>query len=165
MRTSGKKATRECPCGYLGHASGKCKCTPDQVSRYRGRVSGPLLDRVDLQIEVPSLPADALPSRRSDGGEASATVRERVSAAALRQRLRQGKPNSQLQPKEVERWCAPDVAGETLLRNAFARLSLSARAYHRILKVARTIADLAAAETLSAAHVAEAIGYRRLDRT
>src|SRR5881296_121957 len=164
MRTSGKKATRECPCGYLGHASGKCKCTPDQIARYRGRVSGPLLDRIDLQIEVPSLPAEALPSGRGNDGEPSAVVRARVIAAASRQCGRQGKPNSQLQPKEVERWCAPDAPGEALLKNAFARLSLSARAYHRILKVARTIADLAAAETLSAAHVAEAIGYRRFDR-
>ena len=158
-------AMNPCPCGYLGHASGKCKCTPDQIARYRGRVSGPLLDRIDLQIEVPSLPAEALPSGRGNDGEPSAVVRARVIAAASRQCGRQGKPNSQLQPKEVERWCAPDAPGEALLKNAFARLSLSARAYHRILKVARTIADLAAAETLSAAHVAEAIGYRRLDRT
>ena len=164
IRSHGKRQRGICSCGYLGHPSGKCRCTPEQIARYRGRISGPLLDRIDLQIEVPSLPAEDLLAGRHGPGESSAAVRARVAAAATRQRARQGKPNGELQPKEVERWCALDAAGEALLRNAFARLSLSARAYHRILKVARTIADLAAAETLSAAHVAEAIGYRRLDR-
>ena len=159
-------AMNPCPCGYLGHPSGKCHCTADQIARYRGRISGPLLDRIDLQIEVPSLPADALPGRRdgAGNGETSAVVRDRVAQAAARQRARQGKPNSQLQTREVERWCTLDAESESLLKQAFARLSLSARAYHRILKVARTIADLAAAEALSASHVAEAISYRRLDR-
>jgi magnesium chelatase family protein len=157
-------AMNPCPCGYLGHPTGRCRCTPDQIARYRGRISGPLLDRIDLQIEVPSLPVDALPSQHGQPGEASAAVRARVVAAAALQRTRQGKPNAQLQPKEIERLCRPDAQGEALLKNAFARLSLSARAYHRILKVARTIADLAAAEDLAASHVAEAIGYRRLDR-
>ena len=164
MGTSGKKATRPCPCGYLGHPTGKCRCSLDQIARYRGRISGPLLDRIDLQIEVPSLPVDALPRRPGQVVESSAAVRARVVAAAALQRVRQGKPNAQLQPKEIERLCRPDAQGETLLKNAFARLSLSARAYHRILKVARTIADLAAAKDLTASHVAEAIGYRRLDR-
>jgi magnesium chelatase family protein len=158
-------AMNPCPCGYLGHPSGKCRCTPDQIARYRSRISGPLLDRIDLQIEVPSLPVGALPAKPGHDSEPSAAVRERVAVAAALQRLRQGKPNAQLQPKEIERFCRPDAAGEALLKNAFARLSLSARAYHRILKVARTIADLAAADTLAARHVAEAIGYRRLDRT
>jgi magnesium chelatase family protein len=158
-------AMNPCPCGYLGHPTGRCRCTPDQIARYRGRISGPLLDRIDLQIEVPSLPADALPARPGQTGEPSAIVRARVAAAAARQRARQGKPNAQLQPREIERLCRPDAQGDALLKSAFARLSLSARAYHRILKVARTIADLAAAEELAATHVAEAIGYRRLDRT
>jgi magnesium chelatase family protein len=159
-------AMNPCPCGYLGHPSGKCRCTPDQIARYRGRISGPLLDRIDLQIEVPSLPADALPARHdtANGGESSKTVRERVARAAARQHARQGKPNAQLQTREVERWCALGTDGEALLKRAFAQLSLSARAYHRILKVARTVADLAAADTLSSSHVAEAIGYRRLNR-
>ena len=157
-------AMNPCPCGYLGHPTGKCRCSPDQIARYRGRISGPLLDRIDLQIEVPSLPVDALPPRRGQAAEPSAAVRARVAAAATLQRVRQGKLNAQLQPKEIERLCRPDAQGEALLKNAFARLSLSARAYHRILKVARTIADLAAAEELAASHVAEAIGYRRLDR-
>jgi magnesium chelatase family protein len=155
-----------CTCGYLGHPSGKCRCSPDQIARYRARISGPLLDRIDLQIEVPSLPADALPARHdtANDGESSKTVRERVARAAARQHARQGKPNGQLQTREVERWCALGTEGEALLKQAFARLSLSARAYHRILKVARTIADLAAADTLASSHVAEAIGYRRLNR-
>ena len=159
-------AMNPCPCGYLGHPSGKCRCTPDQIARYRARISGPLLDRIDLQIEVPSLPADALPTRAGGArdGEPSAVVRDRVARAAARQRSRQGKPNGQLQTGELERWCVLDVESETMLKQAFARLSLSARAYHRILKVARTIADLAAADALSINHVAEAISYRRLDR-
>ena len=158
-------AMNPCPCGYLGHPSGKCCCTPEQIARYRARISGPLLDRIDLQIEVPALPADALPARGRESAESSATIRARVKVAAQRQRERQGKPNGDLLPKEVEHYCVPDAQGEALLKSAFARLSLSARAYHRILKVARTIADLAGSDSLAAGHVAEAIGYRRLDRT
>ncbi|TMG86387.1 MAG: ATP-binding protein, partial [Betaproteobacteria bacterium] len=157
-----------CPCGYLGHHSGKCRCTPDQIARYRGRISGPLIDRIDLQIEVPALPADALSMARGGNHarlESSAIVRERVARACERQMSRQGKANSLLQPREIERWCALDEDGEALIKNAFARLSLSARAYHRILKVARTVADLASSDRLAARHVAEAISYRRLDRT
>ncbi|HEX8010504.1 MAG TPA: YifB family Mg chelatase-like AAA ATPase [Casimicrobiaceae bacterium] len=157
-------AMNPCPCGYLGHPSGRCRCTPDRIARYRDRISGPLLDRIDLQIEVPSLPADALPVAAGRCGETSAAVRARVAAAAARERARQGKPNAQLQPREIERICRLDREGEALLRSAFARLSLSARAYHRILRVARTIADLAGVEDLAATHVAEAIGYRRFDR-
>jgi magnesium chelatase family protein len=158
-------AMNPCPCGYLGHASGKCRCTPDQIARYRARISGPLLDRIDLQVEVPSLAADALPARGRSVGESSTSVRARVVAAASRQSARQGKPNGELQPKEVEQFCVPEAQGEALLKAAFARLSLSARAYHRILKVARTIADLAATDTLAANHIAEAIAYRRFDQT
>src|SRR5690348_6833137 len=130
-------AMNPCPCGYLGHASGRCRCTPDQVARYRARISGPLLDRIDVQIEVPSLGVDALPGRRgaSSAAETSAAVRERVATAMLRQRRRQSKPNGWLDVKEVERWCAADTDGEALLKSAFGRLALSARAYHRILKV------------------------------
>ena len=159
-------AMNPCPCGYLGHGSGRCRCTPDQIVRYRARISGPLLDRIDLQIEVPALPAEALPVRRGVAvqEESSEVVRQRCIRAAQRQRERQGKPNGRLQPREVERHCLPEAESEALLKSAFARLALSARAYHRILKVARTIADLASADTISAAHLAEAIGYRRLER-
>ena len=156
-------AMNPCPCGYLGHLSGKCRCTPDQIARYRGRISGPLLDRIDLQIEVPSIPADAL--RNSADGEASAVVQARAERARTVQIARQGKPNALLTPREIDRYCQPDAAGDALLRQAIARLNLSARAYHRVLKVARTIADLAQADALAASHVAEAIAYRRgMDR-
>ena len=160
-------AMNPCPCGYLGHGGDKCRCTPDQIARYRARISGPLLDRIDLQIEVPAIAADAFPTplQRSADGEVSAVVRERVAAAAQRQRSRQGMPNAWFPPKDVERLCTPDARGAALLKAAFARMSLSARAYHRILKVARTIADLAFADAIAANHVAEAIGYRRLDRS
>ena len=152
-------AMNPCPCGYLGHFSGKCHCTPDQVARYRGRISGPLLDRIDLQIEVPALRESELIAPAA--GESSAKVRARVAAAADLQTARQGKPNSRLEVADIDRHCRPDAAAEKLLRQAIERLNLSARAYHRVLKVARTIADLAAVEAISATHVAEAIQYRR----
>jgi len=155
-------AMNPCPCGYLGHPNGRCRCTPDQVARYRGRISGPLLDRIDLQLEVPAVTQAELTAHVT--GEPSAAARERVAAARARQLARQGKPNALLTPREVDRWCRPDAAGETLLKQAIARLGLSARAYHRVLKVARTIADLAAGDGVLAAHVAEAVQLRRLDR-
>lgn len=153
-------AMNPCPCGWLGHPSGKCRCSPDQVARYRSRISGPLLDRIDLMVEVPALPeADLL---AAIPGESTATVRARVVAARERQLARQGKPNAQLTVREIERYCRLEPQGETLLRQAIARLNLSARAYHRVLKVARTLADLAGAGSIAAAHIAEAIQYRRL---
>ncbi len=152
-------AMNPCPCGYLGHSNGRCRCTPDQVARYRGRISGPLLDRIDLQIEVPAVPHEALGHKVQ--GESSTRIRGRVAAARARQVARQGKPNVALSSREVDRYCAPDVPAATVLKQAIARFGLSARAYHRVLKVARTIADLAGQRDLSAAHVAEAIQYRR----
>jgi magnesium chelatase family protein len=152
-------AMNPCPCGWLGHPAGKCRCTPDQVARYRGKLSGPLLDRIDLMLDVPAV-AEAELSARGDG-ESSATVRDRVTAARALQIERQGKPNALLSPDEVERHARPDAAGAQLLKQAMARLALTARAYHRILKVARSIADLAGIEQISSAHVAEAIHYRR----
>jgi len=163
-------AMNPCPCGWLGHASGRCQCTPDRIARYRGRVSGPLLDRIDLGIEVPALAtealgycADARPAVAVDAGT-SARTREAATAARQRQIARQGKPNARLSPREVEAHCVPDAAGMMLLTQAMTRLALSARAYHRILKVARTIADLADAASVAAPHVAEAVAYRRFDR-
>jgi len=152
-------AMNPCPCGYLGHYSNRCRCTPDQIARYRGKISGPLLDRIDMQIEVPSVPHEQL--RAQNGGETSAAVRERVERAFAVQMARQGKANAELQVKEIDRYCRPEEAGEDLLKNAMSRLNLSARAYHRILKLARSIADLAGEKTPSAAHVGEAIQYRR----
>ena len=152
-------AMNPCPCGYLGHVSGKCRCTPDQVARYRAKISGPLLDRIDLQIEVPSLNEAELTGAPS--GESSVAVRERVIAATGLQLKRQDKANNLLSPPEIEQHCVPDAAGEKLLRQAISRLNLSARAYHRVLKVARTIADLAASDAIRSNHIAEAIQYRR----
>ncbi len=149
-------------CGYLGHHNGRGHCTPDQVLRYRAKISGPLLDRIDIHIEVPAvLPQDLA---RVSSGESSSVVRERVAQARAAMITRQGKDNARLAPREIDRHCAPDARGATLLAQAISRLGLSARAYHRILKVARTIADLARAQCVSDAHVAEAIKYRRFDR-
>ncbi len=155
-------AMNPCMCGYLGHHNGRCHCTPDQVLRYRAKISGPLLDRIDIHIEVPAVLAQDL--SRVASGESSGVVRERVAQARAGMIARQGKENARLAPREIDRHCAPDARGATLLTQAISRLGLSARAYHRILKVARTIADLARVECVSDAHVAEAIQYRRFDR-
>jgi magnesium chelatase family protein len=152
-------AMNPCPCGYLGHSSGKCRCTPDQVSRYRARLSGPLLDRIDLMIEVPAVSDAEL--RSTARGESSAAVQARVCAAREKQQQRQGMSNARLAPDGIDAHCTPDEAGADLLAQAMARLNLSARAYHRILKVARSIADLAGAARVERPHVAEAIQYRR----
>jgi magnesium chelatase family protein len=157
-------AMNPCPCGYLGDSAGRCRCTPDQVGRYRGRLSGPLLDRIDLQVFVPRLEPAELTASQAPAAEPSAAVRERVMRARQRQTRRAGKPNAALTPKELERDAVLDDAARQLLSTALTRLSLSARAYHRVLKVARTIADLAESEGLATAHVAEALRYRQLDR-
>ena len=152
-------AMNPCPCGHHGDPMRACRCTPDQIARYRARLSGPLLDRIDLVVEVPAMAPESL--MRSPPGEASAVVRERVQAARAVQIARQGCANADLPAGEVERYCQPDPGGETLLRQAMQRLNLSARAYHRVLRVARTLADLAGAERPGAAHIAEAVQYRR----
>lgn len=157
-------AMNPCPCGYLGDPSGRCRCTPDQVQRYRAKVSGPLLDRIDLHVEAPRVAHQALRPDTPPDGEPSGAVTLRVTTARDRQLARQSKPNARLTSREINRHCRPDATGQQLLERAMEQLGLSARAYHRVLKVARTIADIAGAETVTSLHVAEAVGYRMLDR-
>jgi magnesium chelatase family protein len=152
-------AMNPCPCGYLGHATNRCRCTPDQVARYQSRISGPLLDRIDLQIQVASLPQEEL--LKSGSSEKSEEIAARVERAYARQLQRQDKANNALDTAEIDRHCRADATAEQLLRAAMSRLQWSARAYHRVLKVARTIADLEDAAVIGQAHVAEAIQYRR----
>ncbi len=157
-------AMNPCPCGYHGHPSGRCRCTPDQILRYRGKISGPLLDRIDLHVEVPSLPVKQLHADNQDEIESSRTVGNRVAAARQRQYARSDLANSQLGNRQVEHYCQLDKESRLLLEQAITKLGLSARAYHRILKVARTIADLAGEDHIGLPQLTEAIGYRRLDR-
>ncbi|AZN37363.1 YifB family Mg chelatase-like AAA ATPase [Iodobacter ciconiae] len=152
-------AMNPCPCGYLGHPKKACRCTPDQIARYRGKLSGPFMDRIDLVIEVPLLPENTLLAAAT--GESSSIVRKRVVAAHLKQAARQNTPNSRLNGKLLEQHCPLSEEARGLLQTAIQKLSLSARATHRVLKVARTIADLAGDEAISTAHIAEAIQYRR----
>jgi magnesium chelatase family protein len=151
-----------CPCGYLGDQTRVCRCTPGEVSRYRGRLSGPLRDRLDLIVEVPAVPAAALGD--DPRAETSASIRERVLQARARQLARLGpgnwRVNAELQGRSVWKHCRPDAAGRRLLEQAVHRLGLSARGYDRVLKVARTITDLADLDVVSAEHVGEALQYR-----
>ncbi|WP_027008998.1 YifB family Mg chelatase-like AAA ATPase [Conchiformibius kuhniae] len=153
-------AMNPCPCGYLGHPSKPCRCSPESVRRYRDKISGPLLDRIDLTIEVPALSAAELTHTRA--GESSAAVAARVAAARQRQNARQGKTNAALSPAELDGEAAGigSEARQTLAA-VLERLSLSARSYHRILRVARTVADLAGDDTVTRAHILKAVGLRR----
>ncbi len=158
-------AMNPCKCGYANDPARRCsQCSPQQTARYQRRISGPLRDRIDIQIEVPPLPHRDLIGGAAQRGECSAVVRERVEQAWRRQLRRQGCGNGRLDPGGVQRHCAIDRQGERLLAAAIERLGLSARAFHRILRVARTIADLDGADAIASAHLTEAIGYRRLDR-
>jgi magnesium chelatase family protein len=152
-------AMNPCPCGWLGHPSGKCRCSQDAVLRYQDKISGPLLDRIDLQVPVSAMAPESMAAQAD--GEASSAIAERVARAHTIQLERQGKANQRLSTRDIDRHCELDAAAEQLLRNAMRHLHWSARAYHRVLKVARTIADLADARQVQAEHVAEAIQYRR----
>jgi len=158
-------AMNPCPCGFMGDDRRRCRCTPSQIARYRGRLSGPLRDRIDLIVSVPSVPVEAI----ADGapGEPSATVRTRVLAARQRQQARSGangpRTNAALRGSAIARTCRPDPEGRALLRRAVETFALSARGYDRVLKVARTIADLAGEESVAAEHVAEALQYRLVE--
>ena len=155
-------AMNPCPCGYLGDPSDRCHCNIDQIERYRRKISGPLLDRIDMHVEVPRVAFNEL---QGPPGEASAVVRARVTEARERQQQRGKALNSRLNNCQIEEFCSLHDADRLLLQNAMQRLQLSARAYHRILKLARTIADLAGHETITSSHLGEAIGYRQLDRS
>lgn len=157
-----------CPCGYYGDPTHHCVCTPGQIQRYLSKISGPLLDRIDIQCEISALPFSDL--SKAEPGEPSAKIRERVIAARAIQteRFKGVKGlhcNAQMSERMIHQYAEPDEAGLAMLRTAMERLHLSARAYSRILKVARTIADLAGAEKVGAEHIAEAIGYRQMDRS
>ena len=156
-------AMNPCPCGWAGDASGRCRCGPDLVRRYRSRVSGPLLDRIDLHVHVPRLPPQDLRPDAPDG-EGSAAVQARVIAARDRQHARCGKPNARMGQAETMAHCRLSARDQALLERAVERLQLSARSLHRILRVARTIADLAGDEAIATPHLTEALGYRGLDR-
>jgi magnesium chelatase family protein len=155
-------AMNPCPCGYLGDGTSRCRCSPDQIARYRGRLSGPLLDRIDLHVDVPALPAETL--HRGVPGEATAQVKTRVLAARERQKQRQGFLNHALAPNALDEHAALGRADADMLEQAMRRMRLSARAYHRILRVARTIADLDGHPQVGGSHLHEALAYRVLDR-
>ncbi len=158
-------AMNPCPCGYYGHPTKECTCSSTQILRYQKRISGPLLDRIDIHITVPPVEYEKLSGDRL--GEPSAKIRERVEKARIRQRERFAQANAvslqsnaDMGPAEVRTFCELDDGGRNLIRMAMKQLNLSARAYHRILKLARTIADLADCDQIETAHLAEAIQYR-----
>lgn len=159
-------AMNPCPCGYFNDQSGRCRCSPDQVLRYRSRLSGPLLDRIDLHIEVAPVPNEILLNKPSsqDAEFSTASIQSQVNKARNYQLDRYGKANALLNNRELDKFCKLDKESRQLLEASINRLGLSARAFHRIIKVARTIADLAGEENLASNHIAEAIQYRTLDR-
>jgi len=163
-----RMAMNPCPCGYFGDLKRECRCSPTQVQRYRQRISGPLLDRIDLHIEVPAVEYRDISSTRAE--ESSAAIRERVVRARERQQARfradvKTNCNARMGTRQIKQHCQLADESQELIRIAMTELNLSARAYDRILKVSRTVADLAGAEDITPDHVSEAIQYRTFDRT
>ena len=158
--------THGCPCGFLGHPKKDCHCTPRQVRNYLSKISGPLLDRIDIHVEVPAVEYREL--RRGVEGESSAAIRERIVAAREMQteRFRRHKVNcnAQMNTRQLKKFCPLDAEGESILELAMQELALSARAHHKIIRVSRTIADLDGSENIQAHHLSEAVQYRNLDR-
>lgn len=167
LRLSCRMATQECPCGYYTDNRRECHCTPHQIQRYMSKVSGPLLDRMDIQIEVPAVRYSELVTEREM--QSSVDIREKVTVARTMQKGRfEGQPikaNAHMSSKQVKKYCVMEKSAETLLHQALTELGLSARGYTKILKVARTIADLDESEHVKVEHVSEAIQYRGLDRS
>lgn len=157
-------AMNPCPCGYVGDTKANCKCTQEQIQRYKNRISGPILDRIDLHIHVPRLPADQLNKHKPIDNESSQAIRERVIACRNTQLQRQGTSNAQLNAKHMQQHCTIGEESQKLLSTAIDRLGLSARGYDRIIKIARTIADLEQSKLIHSHHISEAIGYRTIDR-
>lgn len=158
-------ALNPCPCGYHGDRVKQCSCTPDAIRRYMGRLSGPLLDRIDMHVQVPRLSHDELIAART--GESSAVIRERVTGARKAQAKRLGggnRVNARMTPREMREHCPLDEGCTEFLRNASARMGLSARVFDRVIRVARTIADLTGEPQIKEDHLSEAVQYRTLDR-
>jgi magnesium chelatase family protein len=156
-------AMNPCRCGWYGHITDRCRCSAESVKSYYGRISGPVLDRMDIVIEVPAVSYEELSAKEQS--ETSSAVRERVSEARTRQRARfggSGPPSAHLNPEQMQEVCALDEAGDKLMRSAFDRLGLTARAHSRVLKVARTVADIAGCENIAPVHLAEALQYRQM---
>lgn len=168
INDNGILATRECPCGYFG-SQRECQCSPMQIQRYVGRISGPLLDRIDIHIDVPAVNFKELRGKGVPVGDSSETIRERVVKARKIQLERLAGDgiysNSAMSPTQIRKFCALDSDSENLLERAMLKQGLSARAHDRILKVSRTIADLEGSENIQTNHLSEAIGYRSLDRS
>ena len=159
-------ATQLCPCGYFGSMQKRCKCTPNKIERYLAKISGPMLDRIDIHIDVPSVTFSKLRSKQISDG--SAEIRAKVISAREIQRQRFGEKktttNATMVHRQVSKFCDLDTVAEMVLKNAMVEFGLSARAHDKICKVARTIADLEEKENISAEHIAEAVSYRKLDR-
>jgi len=155
-------AMNPCPCGYLGDPKHPCQCTQEQIKRYRSRISAPLLDRIDMHIEVPAIPLENLSSTE---GEGSSAVLKRVQEARKKQLERSAKPNARLSNRELQKYCHLDLSIQQFMNTAMERLRLTARSYHRVLRVARTIADLGNSDNIALEHLTEALSFRKMDRS